>query len=72
MGAGKIDPAVSVDLQADILESVSRKFFGEYEWIERAGMHACDIGIIMKESAREMKLAAEEIRRLRKEGATRA
>ena len=50
--------------QADILNSVAKKFFGEYAWIEKVEMHAFDVGSIAEESVRRMHIAADEIDRL--------
>lgn len=50
--------------QADILNNVAKRFSGEYAWIEKAGMHASEVSLILGESVRRMKEAAAEIERL--------
>ena len=47
--------------QADILNSLAERFYGEYAWIEKAGMHSSEVSMVMKESVRRMKEAANEL-----------
>lgn len=57
----------SLRKQAGILGSLAERFQGQYAWIEKAGLHASEVSMIMGESVRRMRLAAEENERLKKE-----
>lgn len=53
--------------QAAILNSLAERFQGQYAWIEKAGLHASEVSMIMGEGVRRMRLAADENERLEKE-----
>lgn len=47
--------------QVKILSDLSKRFRGEYAWIEKAQAHACDVAMIMEETVRKADLVCDAI-----------
>ena len=54
----RLDDGRRFEVQASILESMAKRFRGDYAWIEKAEAHACDVAMILEEGARRLRQAA--------------
>ncbi len=50
--------------QAKILRSLAVRFRGDYAWLEKPGMHASEVAIVLTEGSRRVDTLADEVDRL--------